>query len=283
MHHRQWLFLIILPLLLTAACSVTPVIKQVDASKVKKTTPKKETGQAPIDQKIIAQYQNQKPTAWGEHIPGVRERLQTKERVIALTFDACGGSKGSKYDKKLIEFLRKERIPATLFINRRWIDVDPQRFLQLAHDPLFEIENHGTEHRPLSINGHSAYGIKGTKNIKALLAEVEGNDKRIQELTGRSPHFFRSGTAFYDDIAVKVVQALGDQIVNFDILGDAGATLPKNEVKRALLKAKPGSIVILHMNQPNGDTAEGLQAALPELRQKGFRFVKLEQYPLVDR
>jgi peptidoglycan/xylan/chitin deacetylase (PgdA/CDA1 family) len=40
-------------------------------------------------------------------------------------------------------------VPATLFVNARWIEANPRQFRQLAADPLFEIANHGTEHRPL--------------------------------------------------------------------------------------------------------------------------------------
>jgi peptidoglycan/xylan/chitin deacetylase (PgdA/CDA1 family) len=51
-----------------------------------------------------------------------------------------------------------ERVPATLFINARWIKANPRNFRQLAADPLFEIGNHGIEHRALSVIGRSAYG-----------------------------------------------------------------------------------------------------------------------------
>jgi hypothetical protein len=43
-------------------------------------------------------------------------------------------------------------------------------------------------------------------------------------------------------------------------------------------KAEPGSIILAHMNHPESDTAEGIMAAVPELRNKGFRFVKDTKY-----
>jgi peptidoglycan/xylan/chitin deacetylase (PgdA/CDA1 family) len=104
------------------------------------------------------------------------------------------------------------------------------------------------------------------------------NDRKIQALTGRKPKFFRAGTAYYDDVAVKIVNDIGERAVNFDILGDAGATYTTEQVKNSLLTAKPGSIVILHFNQPAKDTAEGMMKAIPLLLQKGYLFVKLEDY-----
>src|SRR5690625_1506072 len=102
------------------------------------------------------------------------------------------------------------------------------------------------------------------------------NHKRVKELTGREMTFFRSGTAFYDEIAVELAEALGYTVVNFDILGDAGATYSSDEVKRALLQAEPGSIALLHMNQPTSGTAAGVKEAVSVLREEGFEFVLLE-------
>ena len=151
-------------------------------------------------------------------------RLPTTERVVALTLDACRGRTGSDYDAELIETLRHKRVPATLFVNARWIDANRRAFRQLAAEPLFEIANHGTQHRPLSVSGRSVYGIAGTSSVADVVDEVAVNRRLICRLAGALPAFFRSGTAYYDDVAVRVANDLGLQAVNFDVLGDAGAT-----------------------------------------------------------
>ena len=97
---------------------------------------------------LEAAYAGKSPKEWGETVTGVKTSLQTKDRVIALTFDACGSPKGKGIDMDLIHFLEQEKIPATLFINARWIDANPELFLQLAANPLFSIANHGFQHRP---------------------------------------------------------------------------------------------------------------------------------------
>jgi peptidoglycan/xylan/chitin deacetylase (PgdA/CDA1 family) len=229
-----------------------------------------------------SRFKDKHPTQWGEHVSGVKRRINTQDRVIALTFDACGGNGGDGYDEALILGLRKLHIPATLFLNSRWIEANPRVAMELVEDSLFEVENHGTLHKPLSIMGKSAYGIQGTNSIRDVVHEVDGNAQIIEKLTGKKPHFFRAGTAYYDEVAVKIIESLGEEAVNFDVLGDTGATFDKSQVHRALLSSKPGSIVILHMNQPNKDTAEGVISAIPELQAKGFRFVKLEQYALKE-
>jgi peptidoglycan/xylan/chitin deacetylase (PgdA/CDA1 family) len=223
-----------------------------------------------------AEFGDRIPRQWGEQVTGVISRLDTDEPVIALTLDACGGEWGSGYDRELIRFLQEKEVPATLFINQRWLRANPGTFDALAADPLFTIENHGTEHRPLSVNGRSVYGIQGTADVEEVVAEIQDNQRAIAERTGREPRFFRSGTAYYDEVAVAIAREMGIQVIHFDIVGDAGATRTADEVERALLSSRPGSIVILHMNQPQSGTAEGVKRAIPRLLEKGYQFVKLD-------
>ena len=264
----------------TPPASSAPASASVPAASTKPDpSPSRQAGTEYISRKsLIRRYSRKRPTAWGEDVPRVVARLPTSDRVVALTLDACGGRSGSGYDAELIQTLRHQRVPATLFVNARWIEANPREFRQLAADPLFEIANHGTEHRPLSVTGRSVYGIKGTSSVGQVVDEVAVNQRLITELTDAAPAFFRSGTAHYDDVAVRVVNDLGLQVVNFDVLGDAGATYSAVQVADAMLSCKPGSIILAHMNRPEGGTAEGIDAALPRLNRRGFRFVRLSEY-----
>ena len=261
------------------ASSVSAAPNKPAASAEPDSIPSRRTGTDFISRKAVTRrYSGKRPTAWGEDVPGVVVRLPTTDRVVALTLDACGGRSGSGYDAELIQTLRHERVPATLFVNARWIEANPRKFRQLAADPLFEIANHGTEHRPVSVTGRSAYGIAGTSSVAQVVDEVAVNQRLITQFTGTAPAFFRSGTAHYDDVAVRVVNDLGLEVVNFNVLGDAGATYSADQVADAMLSSKPGSIILAHMNRPDGGTAEGIDAALPKLSQRGLRFVRLSEY-----
>jgi peptidoglycan/xylan/chitin deacetylase (PgdA/CDA1 family) len=224
---------------------------------------------------VVARYGYLKPRTWGLEGPGVVRALPTTRRVIALTFDACGGLGGSGYDHNLIDFLRRRGVPATLFLNARWIDANAAAFRQLAGEPLFEIANHGTRHRPLSVTGRSAYGIAGTRNAGEVYDEVAGNQAKLTRLLGVPPRFFRSGTAYCDDIAARIVTDLGERFVSFSVNGDGGATFTPGQVRRAVTAAASGSIVICHMNHPERGTAGGIAAAVPYLLASGYHFVRL--------
>ena len=142
------------------------------------------------------------------------------------------------FDAGLLAFLEREQVPATLFINVRWIGPNRQAFDRLAANPLFEIANHGLQHQPASVTGRSVYGLDGTRNVAELVDEIELGAAKIAALTGRRPHFYRAGTAYYDEVAVQVAAALGQQVVGFSVLGDKGATYDREEVKAALLSAR---------------------------------------------
>ncbi|NVN89889.1 MAG: polysaccharide deacetylase family protein [Desulfuromonadales bacterium] len=235
---------------------------------------------AKVCEQLDREFKGAVPRQWGESVQGVHTRLKTREKVIALTLDACGSRSGKGFDAALINFLELYRIPATLFINARWIDANPEIFKKLSVNPLFEVANHGLLHRPASVTGRSVYGISGTGSVTELVAEIESNARKLFALTGKRTRYYRSGTAFYDEVAVQVSRRLEHEVIGFSILGDAGATYHREQVRAALLKAAPGDIALLHMNHPEGETAAGVIDALPELQRRGFRFVKLSDYPL---
>ncbi len=224
---------------------------------------------------VVARYGHLRPHTWGFGGPGVVRDLPTSRRVIALTFDACGGPGGSRYDQALVSFLRRRDVPATLFLNSRWIDANPAVFRQLAGEPLFEIANHGTRHLPLSVTGRSAYGIGGTRNAGEVYDEVAGNQAKLTRLLGVPPRFFRAGTAYSDDVAARIVAAMGDRLVTFSVNGDGGATFTPEQVSSTVTAAPGGSVVLCHMNHPESGTAQGIAAAVPYLLASGYRFVRL--------
>lgn len=238
-----------------------------------------------LKNKVIKEFANSKPGNWGEFVKGVDEDLITNKKIIAFTFDACGGKNSNGYDSELIDFLKEEKIPATLFVTGKWIDANYSTFIELSKDPLFEIENHGLNHQPCSVDGESEYGIRGTKDIPDAIDEIEANAIKIEKIIGRKPSFYRSATAFTDEACAKIAKQLGITIISFDVLsGDAIPFTPKNSIENSVLKnVKPGAIIIMHFNHPKWNTFEALRTIVPELQKQGFTFCKLLDYPLKSK
>jgi len=227
---------------------------------------------------VVEKLKGIQPGKFGEFIPGVKTNLATHQKFLSLTFDACGGGHGSGYDRELIDFLKKEKIPVTLFVTGSWIEKNLEIFEQLCREPLFEIENHGSTHHPCTIGNERKYGINGTGGVGAGFDEIELNARQIEFYTHRKPEFYRPATASTDQGCVALARELNETVVSYSVLpGDAVAGLARETITANIIeKVKPGGIVIMHMNHPEWNGFEALRAAIPILRQQGYQFVKLE-------
>lgn len=249
-----------------------PAEKELEASEMKEA---ERLDYETLKAATIEKYEGAVPETWGENVEGVITHINTDEKKIALTFDACIGTPDA-YDADLMQFLIEEEIPATLFLGGHWIEAYEEEFLALVDTPLFEIANHGYDHKPLSVNGNSAYGIEGTQNVAEVFDEIYYNQQHIKDLTGEYPKYFRSGTAFYDEVAVKIANDLGLTVVNYNRLGDAGVTFNQTQIADMLKAAEPGSIYLFHMNHSESDVAEGVKEGILALKEQGYEFVQLQ-------
>ncbi|AWG26372.1 polysaccharide deacetylase family protein [Flavobacterium kingsejongi] len=238
-----------------------------------------------LKEKVSREFAHTPPGQWGEFVKGVDEDLITSQKIIAFTFDACGGKNADGYDSELINYLRKEKIPATLFVTGKWIDANYTTFLELAKDPLFQIENHGLNHRPCSVDGESEYGIHSTKDIPDAFDEIEANAEKIEKITGKRPLFYRSATAYTDEACAKIAKQLGITVISFDVLsGDAVPNTPKKKITDAVLEhVRPGALIIMHFNRPKWNTFEAMQDIVPQLRKSGYTFARLNDFPLKQK
>ncbi len=205
----------------------------------------------------------------------VRQKLLVRdgERVVALTLDACGGD----FDADLVATLVALRVPATVFVTRRWIERHPAGMAQLkAHPTLFAIEDHGAAHKPAMVGqDRRIYGLRGAADLDQVRAEVEGGAKAITAHGAPEPRWFRGAAAVYDPAAIRAIEAMGYRIAGFSVNADAGATLPHREIVARLSRVQPGDIILAHMNRPSSDSAEALRDALPTLLARGLQFVTL--------
>jgi len=201
-------------------------------------------------------------------------------KTIALTLDACSG----QYDNDLIDFLIKQRIPATIFATKKWLDSNPRGLADIkAHLDLFEVENHGEKHIPAVIGkDRTVYGIPGEPDVIHLRREVVKGASAVEAATGIAPHWYRGATGEYDAQSIKEIDRLGYKIAGFSVNADNGATLKKFTIKKRLEHVKAGDVIIAHMNKPQSDSAEGLAVGLAYLLKAGFVFVRLDQVDLMQ-
>lgn len=244
----------------------------------------KDSSYTNLKKRVISEFVHARPGHWGEFVKGVDEDINTRRKYIAFTFDACGGPKRNGYDAELINYMQKENIPATLFVTGKWIDANFPTFIKLSKDTLFEIENHGLNHQPCSIDGESEYGIHGTTNAAQAFDEIEANARKIEALTHHRPRYYRSATAFIDEAGARLASKLGITAVSFQVLsGDAVPFTPDTIIEENVIKnVRPGALIIMHFNHPEWNTCEAMQKIVPKLRKMGYHFVRLEHFQLIS-
>jgi peptidoglycan/xylan/chitin deacetylase (PgdA/CDA1 family) len=199
---------------------------------------------------------------------------------VALTLDACSG----KFDDDLLQFLIRNRIPATVFATKKWLDKNPAGVAVIkAHLDLFDVEDHGENHIPAVIGvGKTVYGIPGEPDVVHLRREVAEGARAITQVFGVAPHWYRAATARYDAQSIAEISQMGYRIAGFSVNADAGATLKRRAIAERLKHVKSGDVIIAHMNKPISDSAEGLSDGLMQLLKSGFSFVRLDQVDLAD-
>lgn len=202
-----------------------------------------------------------------------RLTLPAGGRAVALTFDACSGA----VDSRILDELIADRVPATLFVTHRWLKRNAATVsLLLAHSDLFEIENHGENHVPAITDQPRVFGLATAGSLAAVSQEVLGGAAAVTATFGRSPAWYRDASARYSRDAVQLIGNLGYRIAGYSLNADVGASLPAAAVSKRIAAAKPGDVVIAHINHPERPAGAGVAEGIRALVAKGVRFERLD-------
>lgn len=209
---------------------------------------------------------------------------RTQGKTVALTFDADmtadqgpRAAAGEHFDNPaLIATLRNLKVPATVFMTGRWADQYPAEARSLGNDPLFEVANHSYSHYAFT---GDCYGLP-TVGDDRMRTDVERAYTAIRKAGVPHPMpYFRFPGGCYDQKALRALSGLGVTAVQWDVVsGDAFATDADAVTRQVLDGVKPGSVVVMHCTRSAAPTTEQVvRTVVPELRKRGFRFVKVSE------
>lgn len=189
----------------------------------------------------------------------VLTRVPTRERVVALTFDA--GSDGG-HTRALLEILEEEDVPATFFLTGTWIEQFPELARAVA-EKGHDLGNHTATHPHLT-----------ALTDEEVLRELESTDEAALRATGRSlTPYFRPPYGEYDRrVASAAARAGYRYVVMWTVDSLDWRMVPAEELRRRVVEgAVPGGIILMHVG-----SATNLPGALPDiirdLRGRGYRF-----------
>ena len=195
-------------------------------------------------------------------------RVATHEPAVAITFDACATKKGwYGFDRDVFDILKREQVPATIFVSGRWVDTHPEAMGDLTGDPLIEFGDHSYDHPHM------------TKLPTARVGEEIDQTEAALGRYGRRSVAFRPPFGDWNRRVVEIVRERNLPTVTWDVVsGDPSAKTTTAAMIRAVVgQARSGSIIIFHINGRGWKTHEALPAILRGLRERGFRFVPLSE------
>lgn len=208
------------------------------------------------------------------------------KKVVALTFDADmtpkmkrdleEGKVSSWYNKKVIDILETNKVPATLFLAGMWIELYPKETKELSANPLFQLGNHSYSHPAFEKKCTALNLIPHEKDDE----EIEKTQKLLKDVAGIDNHIFRFPGGCYDDFALKEVHKLGLDAIGWDVTSsDAFNPNEPQLVSNVLNHAQNGSIILMHMigNRNAPQTANALPTIISGLKARGFGFVKVSE------
>jgi peptidoglycan-N-acetylglucosamine deacetylase len=217
-------------------------------------------------------------------LPASFDHAATSEKIVALTFDADmtpgmlrelrSKQVASWYNEKVIETLKQEHVPATLFMTGLWIEAYGAATKELSADPLFELGNHSYSHGAFHSPCYRLFPIPESKQA----AEVQKTDELLTKNASSHVKYFRFPGLCSDAQAVKTVEDQGYTVIGGDVDGGDGfEKYARPIVSNVVAHVRPGSIVVLHMHGgPNApETAVALAEIIKALRAEGYSFVKV--------
>ncbi len=193
-----------------------------------------------------------------------------KEKVVALTFD---DGPHPKYTNQILDILNKYDAKATFFVLGKFAETYP-KIVQRQWKEGHEIGNHTYSH--ININKTSR---------EKLQEEYEKTQNIIYSLTKREPRVFRPPYGSFDEKAMDIVEKNNSIIVLWSAHQDSKDwSNPEIDkiVNTTLSNIKNGDIILFHdyVYYDKSHTVEALNRILPELKNRGYKFVTVSQ--LID-
>lgn len=199
---------------------------------------------------------------------GVLAHGPRRERLVAVTFDACPTTRSPGFAREIVDLLEREKVPTTFFVSGRWAETHPADFSRLRSVPFFEIALHGHRHRHL---------VRGAPD--AMRAEIEQGRAALRGLGADPVAIFRPPFGDSPPELAGVAERVGVTAVTWDVApGDPDPGVSSSAIERGVTaRSEPGSVVVLHVNGRGAGTPKALPGVLAGLRARGFRFARVSE------
>jgi peptidoglycan/xylan/chitin deacetylase (PgdA/CDA1 family) len=194
----------------------------------------------------------------------IYRKKENDHMKIALTFD---DGPHPRYTPQILDILDEYQIKATFFVvgvNAENYPSEVESIINKGH----EIGNHTYSHPHVSC-----------LNTANLTSEVEKCESAIYGLTDYKTKLFRPPEGMIDADVRSVLRSLDYKVILWDIdTRDWAHTPPCDIAANIVDNISSGDIILMHdYIAHNSPTPEALRLFIPELIQKGYKFVVISE------
>jgi peptidoglycan/xylan/chitin deacetylase (PgdA/CDA1 family) len=195
----------------------------------------------------------------GIFVHGSREGTE-----LALSFDACPTSHNPSFAESVVDYLERERVPASFFVSGLWAEANREHLRRLIRSPFFEIGLHG--HRHPRLIGASA---------ETIASEIEEGRAALTRIGAAPAPLFRPPYLDLPPGLPEIAREHGVLTVAADAgLGDSDQNRGAAALERDAIRwVQAGSIVLLHVNGLGYGTTETVRDLVPMYKERGYTFV----------
>jgi peptidoglycan-N-acetylmuramic acid deacetylase len=188
----------------------------------------------------------------------------TRKKDIYLTFDN-GYENG--YTEKILDILKKKKVPATFFITGHYIKEEPELVKRMVKDGHI-IGNHSWHHPDLT-----------TVSDVRLQKELQLVEEEVRELTGQKEmKYLRPPRGIFSERTLALSREMGYYNVFWSLAFIDWKTDQQRGWQYAhqsvMNQIHPGAIILLH--SVSSDNAGALDKIIDDLRKRGYHFKSLD-------
>ncbi len=189
--------------------------------------------------------------------------VDTKEKKVALSFDAAWGSEDLDI---LLDILKKHQIKATFFMTGGWVESYPEGVKKIA-EAGHDLGNHSENHKKMS-----------QLSMEECITEIQEAHDRVKELTGQEMILFRPPYGDYNNTLIEAATSLNYHTIQWSVDSLDWKDYGADNIVSTVLEHKnldDGAIILMH----NGAkyTKDALEEVIEGLKSKGYTIVPISE------
>lgn len=199
-----------------------------------------------------------------EEGPAAIYKVDTKDKVLALTFDISWGETRAL---PIIDVLQQKGVTkATFFLSSPWSEAHPDIVKKIV-DAGYEIGNHGHK--------HDNYSEMTDEEIRK---QIRTAHTILTETVGQPPKLLRLPNGDFDKRVLKIADEMGYTTIQWDTNSKDWKNPGVDRIiKNVVTHAHPGDIILMHASDSSKQTHEALPVIIDELRAKGYTFATVSE------